>query len=349
MSFHGEWTTADFCGQCRGFTFEDLIQQNASRKRLFILHGSRCPLCRFFDATLHTRKASAVAMNGVVFWLDRYQSLTSTGLQKSHNIQTAHKILLLQELAEENAQIRFLFSPSANHGKEWPCSRASREELFRWPSKETSVPYRYLSTDSVNIELLKSWITGCRTEHVNSCAEPNPDILSSIAASSGFKLIDCVTRSVVTAPKIFEYVALSYIWGKTLTPYVNDKSLRGPLEDKLPSCLPNTIEDAMKITINLGFRYLWVDKYCINQDPNCIDLQTQLGAMDLIYHAAAVTIIAAAGDDSDSGLPGVGSRSRVAHSSIKINGTTWISGCLHAQVPVSLSTWATRGWVSIPV
>jgi hypothetical protein len=105
-------------------------------------------------------------------------------------------------------------------------------------------------------------------------------------------------------------------------------------ENALLSDLPNTIKDDMKVTIQLGYQYLWVDKYCINQNPAHRDLATQLGQMDLIYHCAAVTIVAAAGNDADYGLSGVEHRPSDGHPYITINSTVWVAGCLRTTEPV---------------
>ncbi|RSL93641.1 hypothetical protein CEP52_013139 [Fusarium oligoseptatum] len=96
------------------------------------------------------------------------------------------------------------------------------------------------------------------------------------------------------------YTALSYRWGKqaydaSFQPF--DKS--GELRD--PSALPQLISDALKVTKDLGFRYCWVDRYCIPQDdPRA--MQIQLGHMDDIFRLATVTIVAVSDNDY---LPGV--------------------------------------------
>jgi len=68
--------------------------------------------------------------------------------------------------------------------------------------------------------------------------------------------------------------------------------------------LPLTIEDAITVTKAIRFQYLWVDQYCIDQgDEN--EKQRQIQQMNLIYKCADLTIIAAAGDGRNYGLPGV--------------------------------------------
>jgi hypothetical protein len=89
-------------------------------------------------------------------------------------------------------------------------------------------------------------------------------------------LIDCHTHTLVPA-EIHPYVALSYVWG--LSSEISDDS------DKLPDSLPLTIEDAITVPLKLGFRYLWIDRHCINQQRK-EEVAEQVGRMDLIYQNA---------------------------------------------------------------
>lgn len=149
-----------------------------------------------------------------------------------------------------------------------------------------------------------------------------------------FHLIHCESRRVISVPGPCEYVALSYV--------------RGKLENRLgesatQSTFPPTIENAIEVTIHLGFSYLCVDRYCINEE-NETHKTSQIQQMGQIYNQASLTIIAAAGADPSYGLPGV-SRAR-----------TYLSGAavfdLYEYVPnpanpiphVRGSVWATRGW-----
>ena len=63
------------------------------------------------------------------------------------------------------------------------------------------------------------------------------------------------------------------------------------------------------MTNRLGYRYIWIDRYCVNQRDEQ-ESADQVGKMDLIYQNAKLTIIAAIGDDPTHGLPGVGRRRR---------------------------------------
>lgn len=79
--------------------------------------------------------------------------------------------------------------------------------------------------------------------------------------------------SVITPPNNVKYAALSYVWGQS------DNAISGnggPLQGA-----PRTIQDAMKVTLEVGLQYLWVDQYCINQQ-NKNDTNQQLSLMGVI-------------------------------------------------------------------
>ena len=61
----------------------------------------------------------------------------------------------------------------------------------------------------------------------------------------------------------------------------------------------------MQLASLLGFRYIWVDALCIIQDDPT-DQSYQIGEMATIYSSASLTILAASGENSDAGLPGLG-------------------------------------------
>ncbi|KLO81322.1 tol protein [Fusarium fujikuroi] len=66
--------------------------------------------------------------------------------------------------------------------------------------------------------------------------------------------------------------------------------------------------------------------------------------MNTIYNQASITIIAAAGESSSYGLPGVGQRSRTIPNNFTLNGTTWRYKPMSFKSHVGASKWSTRGW-----
>lgn len=147
------------------------------------------------------------------------------------------------------------------------------------------------------------------------------------------KLIDCETRAIVPASDHI-YVTLSYLWGKG--PHDPQTS------DRLPIHVPLTIEDALSVTRQLGFRYLWIDRYCINQQKKD-ETYAQLQSMGSIYRNSHLTIIAVAGEDPSYGLPGVSHRHRRQSAGTTI-GAHHLRTVHETGRKILTSEWASRGW-----
>jgi hypothetical protein len=96
----------------------------------------------------------------------------------------------------------------------------------------------------VDFGTIRSWLDKCDSHHqCKSDIDEEPQNL---------KVIDCVERVVVSAPLDCQYVALSYVWGGLVV----ETDLKSGL---LPTMLPRTIEDSIKATLLIGYRYLWVE------------------------------------------------------------------------------------------
>jgi hypothetical protein len=63
--------------------------------------------------------------------------------------------------------------------------------------------------------------------------------------------------------------------------------------------LPATIKDAITVTTELGYRYLWIGRYCKQDEPE-EEKMRQIQEMNLIYQHAEVVIIATFGWDPTS-------------------------------------------------
>lgn len=136
-------------------------------------------------------------------------------------------------------------------------------------------------------------------------------------------------------------MTLSYVWGKPKDQSVGQARLESPAPELLPQDLPATIEDAIKVTLALGYDYLWVDRYCLSKSSE--DFHAQLRQMDKIYAGSALTIIAAAGSDGSYGLPGV-SRQRVANRPFHVGRQILCSTPLFSRETPESTTWSSRGW-----
>ncbi|KAL1591924.1 hypothetical protein SLS60_011516 [Paraconiothyrium brasiliense] len=182
------------------------------------------------------------------------------------------------------------------------------------------------SQPHVDFNLFKTWAERCQRH--DECL---PDEASELER---FKVIDCETRTVQAAPEKCRFVALSYLWG--------------PQENVAPQSLPaeqtRTIEDAITVTLGLGLRYLWIDRYCMKQMKS-MDKWLQIKQMGQIYASAHLTIIAAAGTDPTHGLPGV-SQPRQVNEAVteKVGPVTLVQLKTPAANNFQRSKWATRAW-----
>lgn len=141
---------------------------------------------------------------------------------------------------------------------------------------------------------ISSWLTECEQNH-HCCVEAErTEVLVD-------RLIDCQTQRLVKFNNE-AFVALSYVWGtKTPVTQAEDETVRRTM--CLPEQPPQTISDAIETTVRVGHRYLWVDRYCVDQYHSEQKL-AQINAMADVYEQAVLTIVVLYGDASD-GIPGI--------------------------------------------
>lgn len=105
------------------------------------------------------------------------------------------------------------------------------------------------------------------------------------------------------------YLALSYCWGE---PDPNKQSRLSELrlnneqdlvqEIKLEE-LEQSVQDAIRVTRELGFTYLWVDRLCIIQDCS-EDKRGEIVKMAMTYKNAAITLAAGTAKNASEGFLG---------------------------------------------
>jgi hypothetical protein len=177
------------------------------------------------------------------------------------------------------------------------------------------------------------WLDACTKYHGSVCKGESLLI-------PGMNLIDCEDMTIVKASREMRWLALSYVWG--VNPQTKDHS-GYRAGTRISSDIPATIGDSIGVTLQLGYRYLWVDEYCIDQkDDN--HRENQISKMDQIYRGADLTIVAAAGGDKMYGLPGFGSRKRRGAQLVYMKDVVVFSNGIHPWVEIGQSKWSTRAW-----
>ena len=211
--------------------------------------------------------------------------------------------------------------------------------------------------------LIKSWLQLCSNHH-DGCkgpTAPDPDFCSMLEQSY-FGVIDVQNWQLTTLPHNphprespcighAPYVALSYVWGRfergnepyrTLLSNIIYHCEHGGLE-KFISLVPQAIQDAIQLVQQLGFRYAWIDSLCIVQDSNQ-SWKLNARSMNLIYGNADLTICAADGNDSKTGLRALDHLSRSVYQPEGICAGVRLMVSRPPEVSIRASTWDSRAW-----
>lgn len=206
-----------------------------------------------------------------------------------------------------------------------------------WPR---DVVQHYESTPTMDIRAISRILRECEEQHNHH----NWDV-QRYQCPASIQLIDVGDLTIIPATTQHRYLALSYVWGEHLSFASTTKTMeslhqKGGL-GRYMNELPQTIKDAMQVVRELGERYLWVDRLCIEQD-NETQKEIHIQKMDVIYSHALITIIAHCGVSAMSPLPGVRPGTRIGLPMIRrgdavmsvVPPTLWESGAPHE----------TRGW-----
>lgn len=158
---------------------------------------------------------------------------------------------------------------------------------------------RFFSLRTVNVDpgseislrRAKVWLEECYRDH-ESCPKRGynfvPTRLLRIIVTSGSKSVRLVET---TSQEKQPYAALSYCWGgdqRVKTTRQNLEQMKSGID---LNSLPATLRDAVRVTVRLEMRFLWIDALCIVQDDER-DKALEIAAMPNIFSNAAVTIAA---------------------------------------------------------
>lgn len=158
----------------------------------------------------------------------------------------------------------------------------------------TALPVNVNPGSADSFELMRSWIQKCRLEHKCGIDEHCPSLMPRLHLkintgneSRSIKLIH------VAAGQKHKYIALSYCWGGDQKKLLTSANLPGFCRDGIEvEQLDVTIQDAIRVTKELGYLYLWVDALCIIQD-DAKAKAIEIERMGDIYKNALFTIVAA--------------------------------------------------------
>jgi hypothetical protein len=334
LDHESELSNQTLCSQCLAIDFDALVPGKSIKETLRsgpsfrLRRDASCTLCGIFQRI--SSESQADNSTDTLYCLHPfYTSQTHTSERITSRLKNSFLDTISFALIEEKDLL-------IGAGDSWDSKRL---RLKGWMSPVSSgkgsaeFAARLLSP-TVDFALVSSWLRFCKENHEESCGVfPGREMFP-------IDVIDCKTKQICVAPTDCEYTALSYVWGNTPEEEIDAQYSR---TNALPSTLPNTIEDAITATLKLGFNYLWIDRYCIDQFDE-EKKQMHIQQMDLIFSNAQITLVAAIGDDPTTGLPGVSKLQRTSQLRITIRNKTYVTvpADPHARRPTT--TWYTRGW-----
>ncbi|KAI3330243.1 heterokaryon incompatibility protein-domain-containing protein [Ustulina deusta] len=180
-------------------------------------------------------------------------------------------------------------------------------------------PGRLIDPQGIDVGRVRSWLGQCQNYHGDICRHLKSPQFQKIRPHV---LVFDVKEQCLVQLQLF-------MVPKGLLPIRNQ--------------LPRVILDAARLTEELGERYLWVDALCIIQDDAAFK-DLLISSMHTIYENALLTVFAAAGADSNAGLPGLRPTPRGCSQLV-----AEVADGLKLVFPISYenikqSKWASRGW-----
>ncbi|KAL6353891.1 hypothetical protein LRP88_12886 [Fusarium phalaenopsidis] len=297
--------------------------------------SSPCPLCQFFIATVASKKTlPANPDHELQFKLEPLESQWAYSNYFYNVLKSWYDSSVPFPMSESRVLGLDMAVPSDSTRSGMGFARCA---TLGSPLDDQELVFslQRLEPGRIDFALIKGWLSYCKAHHKEMCG-----ILKGYPLQlSCLKVIECETGAIIKLPEVYEFAALSYVWGQ---PQGNEPS-SASRAGFLPPHVPKTIRDAIQATIRLNIQYIWVDQYCINQKDET-ELGEQIGIMDIVYQLATVTLIAACGEDASFGLPGVSSTLRYKRPAIKISGRTWVSAQTTLQRQIMSSRWWSRAW-----
>ncbi|PKS10643.1 hypothetical protein jhhlp_002398 [Lomentospora prolificans] len=156
-----------------------------------------------------------------------------------------------------------------------------------------------------DLSFVRPWMKECSSNHPYCCEKAIP--VNDRPVGDIF-LIDLQDENrIVKGPLGASYITLSYVWSE------NPQQPELPIQvgERIPTeRMSQLFLDVSHVAEELGFRYLWIDRYCIAQHDNKLK-HRQIQQMRIIYRNGELCIVALDDDAEEAGLPGI-SRPRLA-------------------------------------
>ena len=146
--------------------------------------------------------------------------------------------------------------------------------------------------------MINGWLKTCWKDH--NCGPTSDTRLPTRVLELGTKETPILHLSI-SAGRKGRYVALSHCWGKRPTTTTTTRNIDDHLKAIDLNALPANFRDAVLISRELGYEYLWIDSLCIIQGDRD-DWVTESSLMGQVYQNCAVMLAASGASDSYGGM-----------------------------------------------
>lgn len=174
------------------------------------------------------------------------------------------------------------------------------------------------------VHQVRRWMTECSNQH-DICkqyqgltttendvplriidVDPDQEIIREELGRTNIDLLSCEKATRVSLkyfqeaetenPTGVKYLTLSHRWGKPEPTKLTWENM-AEFSRQIPALsLSKVFKDAIQVTRCLGFRYLWIDSICINQDDS-VEKASEIRRMQSIYQFSQLNLSATSGEN----------------------------------------------------
>ncbi len=163
-----------------------------------------------------------------------------------------------------------------------------------------------MTSSTESVKLAASWLNECLTEHTACGAMPGvPHNIPSRLIRLDYSMISGTFIPRFRLCNSFgtnvRYLALSHCWGTERPICLTSANMESFYQNISFSELPASFQQAMCLTVDLSYEYLWIDSLCIIQDCES-DWTAESQIMGDIYQNAVCRVAATSAKDCHGGL-----------------------------------------------
>lgn len=319
-----------------------------------------CTLCNLFVATILPNTYSAIPTRSPWHLRALCVKYSSIQNQDKYYFQGIPRVALYAG-SQERDFFKFFDSDRARERGLLFAARAKDLQEYASIARDQQLPRTQFTPPKYSADLVRRWVEFSSsaedglTDSGDDDESQQTDTSSCVEPTTNINAIDCETLQIVNLTTEMEYIALSYVWrlaNNDLVPsghsMYEDSNTRSA-DTFLPPLIPRVVHNAITVVLDLGYRYLWVDQFCIDQSAPRVEINEHISKMDIIYSSAQLTIIAAS---THGALPGVGTTQRIPQIVLDLgsltkrpeNDITLFTTNPGIQNAILESVWFTRGW-----